>query len=143
VDALDEYVERLDDLGLSLMVYDGEAVVFKSQSKGVRPHLEAIDALGALLKGTMMVDKIVGRAAALLILYSGAAEVHTSLVSKDGSEVLEHAGVRLFFSEETEHIKMADGRIYCPFEAMVQGIDDPTQAYHAIVEKMDGLRRGK
>ena len=46
---MDEYVERLDDLGLSLMVYDGEKVIFQSQSKGVRPHLEAIKAFGPLL----------------------------------------------------------------------------------------------
>jgi len=72
---------RVDDLGLSLMVYDGEKVIFQSQNKGVRPHLEAIKAFGPLLKGTIMVDKIVGRAAALLILYSGAVEVHTSVVS--------------------------------------------------------------
>ena len=40
-----------------------------------------------------------------------------------------------------QRIKMVDGRIYCPFEAMVQGIDDPEQAYHAIVEKMESLRK--
>ena len=55
--------------------------------------------------------------------------------------MLERARVKLFFREETEHIKMVDGRIYCPFEAMVQGIDDPEQAYHAIVEKMESLRK--
>jgi hypothetical protein len=34
-----------------------------------------------------------------------------------------------------------DGRIYCPFEAMVQDINDPVQAYRAIVEKMNSLRK--
>ncbi|MCX6648848.1 MAG: DUF1893 domain-containing protein [Candidatus Bathyarchaeota archaeon] len=140
---MDEYISRLDDSGLSLMVYDGDSVIFQSASKGVRPHLEAIDALGTRLKGTTMVDKIVGRAAALLILYSGAAEVHAGVISRGGRELLEHAGVKVAFGEETEHIKTVDGRIYCPFEAMVQGIDDPTHAYHAIVEKMNRLRRGK
>jgi hypothetical protein len=140
---LDEYVEKLDASGLSLMVYSGGEVIFKSASKGVRPHLEAINALGTRLKGTIMVDKIIGRAAALLILYSEAAEVHAGVVSKGGREVLERAGTPLFFVEETEHIKMVDGRIYCPFEAMVQGIDDPIQAYHSIVEKMNSLRKSK
>ena len=42
-------------------------------------------------------------------------------------------------SKETEHIKMVDGRIYCPFEAMVKGIDDPILAYQAIVKKMNSL----
>jgi hypothetical protein len=138
---LDEYVARLDESDLSLIVYDSGDVVFKSRSKGIRPHLEAIDALGERLKGTTMVDKIVGRAAALLILYSGAAEVHAGIISKGGRELLEKGGVRLFYGEETAHIKTVDGRIYCPFEAMVQGINDPTHAYHAIVEKMESLRK--
>ena len=139
---MDEYIARLDESGLSLMVYDGDSVIFQSSSKGIRPHLEAIDALGSRLKGALIVDKIVGRAAALLILYGGVTEVHAGVISRGGRELLERAGVRLFYQEETEHIKMVDGSIYCPFEAMVQGIDDPTRAYHAIVEKMDRLRRG-
>lgn len=138
---MDEYVRKLDELGLSLMVYEGGEVVFRSASKGVRPHLEAIDALGTRLKGTTMVDKIIGRAAALLILYSGAAEVHAGVISAGGRGLLVAAGVKLAFGEETEHIKTVDGRIYCPFEAMVQGIDDPAQAYHAIVDKMNSFKK--
>jgi len=141
VNALDKYLTRLDDLGFSLMVYENDVVIFQSTSKGVRPHLEAIDTLGTKLKGTTMVDKIVGRAAALLILYSGAKEVHAGVISSGGRELLQKAGLKLFYSDETEYIKTIDGRIYCPFEAMVQGIDDPTQAYHAIVEKMNSFRK--
>jgi len=87
------------------------------------------------------VDKIVGRAAALLILYSGAVEVHAGVISRGGRNLLDYAGVKLSYVEEVEHIKMVDGRIYCPFEAMVQDINDPKQAYDAIVEKMKGLKR--
>jgi hypothetical protein len=138
---LDEYIKKLDELGLSLMVYEGREVVFRSASKGVRPHLEAIDAFGARLRGMTMVDKIVGRAAALLILYSRAAEVHAGVINPGGRKLIEDAGVMLSFDKEIDHIKTVDGRIYCPFEAMVQGINDPVQAYRAIVEKMNSLRK--
>ncbi len=138
---MDEYVKKLDELGLSLMVYEGRTVLFRSASKGVRPHLEAIDAFGAHLRGTTMVDKIVGRAAALLILYSGAAKVHAGVINPGGRKLIEDAGVRLSFDKEIDHIKTVDGRIYCPFEAMVQGIDNPVQAYQAIVDKMNSFRK--
>ena len=138
---MDEYLRKLDEAGMCLMVYEEGSVVFQSKSKGVRPHLEAIEALGSRLRGAFVVDKIVGRAAALLILYSRAVEVHAGVISRGGRDVLNRAGVRLFSGVETEHIKMVDGRIYCPFEAMVQGIDDPEQAYHAIVKKMESLRK--
>jgi len=138
---MDEYLRKLDEAGMCLMVYEGSSVIFRSKSKGVRPHLEAIAALGSRLRGTLLVDKIVGRAAALLILYSGVVEVHAGVISRGGRDVLNRTCVKLLFEEETEHIKMMDGRIYCPFEAMVQGIDDPEQAYYAIIEKMESLRK--
>ncbi len=125
------------------MIYDKGKLIFKSTSKGVRPHLEAIETLGTQLKGTLMVDKIVGRAAALLILYSGASEVHAGVINPGGHRLLKNAGVNLFFDEEIEHIKTIDGRIYCPFEAMVQGIEDPLKAYSAIVEKMNFFKKAK
>jgi hypothetical protein len=37
-------------------------------------------------------------------------------------------------------IKERDGHIYCPFEAMVQGISDPEEAYPAIVAKMRSMK---
>jgi hypothetical protein len=138
---LDEYIKKLDELGLSLMVYEGRNILFRSASKGVRPHLEAINALGAHLRNTTMVDKIVGRAAALLILYSGAAEVHAGVINPGGRKLIEDAGVKLSFDMEIDHIKTVEGRIFCPFEAMVQGIDNPVQAYRAIVEKMNSFRK--
>ena len=138
---MDKYLERLDASSLSLMVYNGSEVIFQSGSKGVRPYLEAIDALGARLKGTLIVDKIVGRAAALLLLYTGAAEVHAGVINPGGRKLIEDAGVRLFYDKEIDHIKTVDGRIYCPFESMVQGINDPVVAFHAVVEKMKSLKK--
>jgi hypothetical protein len=141
VNPLDKYIERLDESGLSLMVYNGNEVIFQSSSKGVRPYLEVINTLGERLKGTLIVDKIVGRAAALLLLYTGAVEVHAGVINPGGRKLLEDAGVRLFYEKEIDHIKTVDGRIYCPFESMVQGIDDPVRAYKAIVEKMESFKK--
>jgi hypothetical protein len=137
---MSSYLDALERTGNSLMVYRDGDLVFQSSSKGIRPHLEAIDSLGEGLHGTVMVDKIVGRAAALLIIYSGAAEAHAAVLSTQGRCVLEMHGLSFTYAEETEHIKMQDGRIYCPFEAMVQGLTDPEEAYQAIVEKMRSLR---
>jgi hypothetical protein len=137
---MNSYLDTLEKTGNSLMVYRDGKLVFQSSSKGIQPHLEAIDFLGESLQGTVMVDKIVGRAAALLILYSGAAEVHAAIISTQGRRAMEMHGLRFTYLEEVEHIKMRDGRIYCPFEAMVQGLSDPKEAYLAIVEKMRSLQ---
>ena len=111
---MSSYLDTLERTGNSLMVYRNGDLVFQSSSKGIRPHLEAIDSLGKGLRGTVMVDKIVGRAAALLIIYSGAAEAHAAVLSAQGRRVLEMHHLSFTYAEEAEHIKMQDGRIYCP-----------------------------
>lgn len=124
------------------MVWRGGEVVFSSPSKGIRPHLEAIERLGRdALRGSVMADKIVGRAAALLMLYSAPAEVHAGVITTRARELLEARGVVVYPGGEVPAIKERDGRIYCPFEAMVQGISDPEEAYPAIVAKLRGLSR--
>ncbi|MCK4439006.1 DUF1893 domain-containing protein [Candidatus Bathyarchaeota archaeon] len=136
---MNSYLEELDKTGNSLMIYKDGRLIFQSATKGIRPHLEAIEMHGETLRGTLMVDKIIGRAAALLILYSEAAEAHAQVLSQLGKQVLDQHGLSTMYEELVDHIKMKDGSIYCPFERMVQGISDPDEAYTAIVEKMNSL----
>jgi len=136
---MDVYLSELEESGMSLIIRKGEAVVFRSSAKGLQPHLEAIRSLGReALRGTIMADKIVGRAAALLMLYSRPSEVHAGIITAGGRLLLEGGGVKVFYADEVEAVKVKDGRIYCPFEGMVQGISDPEEAYRAIEARMGG-----
>lgn len=122
------------------MIYKNDELIFESDLGGIRPHLKAIDELGDALRGSLMVDKILGRAAAFLVIYSEAAEAMALVVSSPGKQVLDTSGIKYSFREEVPHIKMENGVIFCPFESMVQGIDDPVEAYEAIREKMASFK---
>ena len=54
--------------------------------------------------------------------------------------VVDKYGVKFSYREEVPHIKMENGVIYCPFERMVQGMEDPDEAYKAIIEKMNSFK---
>ena len=137
---MNNYLEILENTGNSLMIYKNGELIFESSLGGIRPHLKAINELGTELEGTLMVDKILGRAAAFLVIYSKAAEAITVVVSTPGKIVLEKYGVKFSYQTEVPNIKMENGVIYCPFERMVQGIEDPLEAYMAIVEKMNSFK---
>ena len=138
---MDAYLAELDRSGMCLMIWRHAEVIFSSPSKGIRPHLEAIKRLGKeRLRDTVMADKIVGRAAALLMLYSVPAEVHAGVITTKARELLEAGGIMVYPNTEASAIKEKDGRIYCPFEAMVQGISDPEKAYNAIVSKINSVK---
>lgn len=134
-----DYLKELDSTESSLMIYADGELVFQSKSNGIRPHLEAIDELGSRLQGTVMVDKIVGRAAALLILYSRASKAYARILSAPGKQVLDKYSFNYSYVNLVPYIKQENGQIYCPFERMVQGISDPDEAYKAIVQKMSSL----
>jgi len=137
---MNHYLDVLEKSGNSLMIYKDRVLLFESDLGGIRPHLKAINEHGGDLEGTLMVDKILGRAAAFLVVYSKAAEAITNIVSTPGKQVLEANHLKFSYREEVAHIKMKDGVIFCPFESMVQGISDPVEAYAAIVEKMESFR---
>ena len=137
---MNHYLDILEETGNSLMIYKHGELIFESSLKGIRPHLKAIDELGETLEGSLMVDKILGRAAAFLVVYSKAAEAMAVIVSSPGKSVMEKYGLKFSYREEVPHIKMENGVIYCPFERMVQGIDDPDEAYRAIVDKMKSFK---
>ena len=139
---MNEYLDKLEKSGKSLHIYKNGKLVFSSSKKGVRPHLDALEEVGlAELKGTIMVDKIIGRAAALLILYVEAAESYALVISEGAKQLFEKSRINYGYRIETENIKTEDGVIYCPFEQMVQGIDEPEKAYHAIKTKMAELQK--
>lgn len=134
---MEDYLEHLEKSGKSLIICKGGRVIFESDSQGIRPHIEALEKLGRKsLKGSIILDKIVGRAAALLILYSSASKVYTLLVSSGARSLLESHKVGLIFREETPFIKMKDGVFLCPFERMVQDVSDPEYAYNIITRRL-------
>ena len=138
--SMNHYLDTLEETGNSLMIYKQGELIFESSLKGIRPHLKAINELGETLEDTLVVDKILGRAAAFLVIYIKAAEAITAVLSTPGKRVLEKYGVKFSYREEVPHIKMENGVIYCPFERMVQGMEDPDEAYKAIIEKMNNFK---
>ncbi|MEM2997076.1 MAG: DUF1893 domain-containing protein, partial [Candidatus Bathyarchaeia archaeon] len=64
------FVEELERRKLSVLIYGGGEAIYSSSEKGVIPLLKAIDLLGLEgLRGSIVADKVIGKAAALLIMY--------------------------------------------------------------------------
>ena len=134
------YLEQLKETGLNLLIYNGRDIVFSSALGGIKPLLDAIDAIGRdRLRGTVVADKIVGRAAALLTLYTVADEVHAALISTSAKEVLHSHGLKFYFSEETPTIMNRNETDMCPFEKLVQEVDNPEEAYRRIKANVSGI----
>ena len=124
---------RLDKEGLSLLILKKGVALYSAKKGGMAPLVEAIDRLGKRrLSNSTIVDKIVGRAAALLISYFGASEVYSKVMSGQAEEILDRHGIKHFSQRIVEVIKNRDDVDICPFERMLLKIEDPREGYERI-----------
>ena len=140
---LKAFINRLNREGLSLLIIKDDKRLYASKKGGMAPILEAINLLGLqTLAGTTVIDKIVGKAAALLISYFKAKDVYTRLLSRSAIEVLEKHGIRYTSEMVVKNIRKKDDTDICPFEKMVLEIEDPREGYEKLNRELTRQRNG-
>ncbi|MBE6901853.1 MAG: DUF1893 domain-containing protein [Ruminococcaceae bacterium] len=115
-------------------------LVYKRTERGVAPVLSLIEQ-GADLCGASAADKVIGKAAAMLLVMAGVTEIYGAVMSRMAAEFLASRGVRYSFGELTERIRNRSGDGFCPMELAVMDIDDPAMALTAIKNRLDELRK--
>ena len=126
--------------GYSLVLYKDGRRLYASSEDGMRPLLDAIDAVGLpQLAGVLVVDKVVGKAAALLIAYIRASEVFAGLISVAGQTLLRRRGITTEADAIVPEICDVTGHAVCPFERLVDRTDDPGEGYRLVRERVREL----
>jgi hypothetical protein len=72
------------------------------------------------MSGAVVFDKIVGRAAAILLVYAKVAEVWTPTISRSGKAHLERNRVKIAYKNLVDCIVNRKGYDTCPMEKMSQ-----------------------
>lgn len=121
--------------GFSLVLFKDGRQLYASAEDGMRPLLDAIDSVSLpALEGALVVDKVVGKAAALLIAYIRASEVYAGLISVGGQVLLRRLGIPTEADTVVSQICDATGQALCPFERLVARTDDPGEGYRLVRE---------
>lgn len=133
-----DYLKKIEDEDLSLLIIKDNKILYSSSEKGMKPLIEAVHWVGLkrLAKSTV-VDRVTGRAAALIISYFMAKEVFTYLLSDTAADVLEYHGVKYSYIERVHSIKNVKGKDLCPFEKMTLEIKEPKKGYELIMHSLE------
>ncbi len=121
-DLLSEMRRRLDE-GASLVIAKNGVIKSIRQGRGISPLLEAFDA--GELRGSIVMDRVIGRAAAAICAYAGASEVHTPLAAEGAGGILSLSGGRLFADLSVPTILNRTKSGLCPMEDAVKDMDEP------------------
>jgi len=124
--------QRLKQKNLTLVVVKRGKVIFETGVHGISGLLNAIEGLGARMRGSSVADKIVGRAAALLCVYSGVVAVFAITASDGGIEVLLKNNVSVELERRVLHILDSKGTGVCPFERLASSFSSPEEAYEGL-----------
>lgn len=112
-----ELADILNSTGCSLVVKkDGEVTAYNK--KGVRDLIWLLDYEPERLRNALIADKVVGKAAAGLMVQGGVREVYAEVLSRKALPLFEEAGIPYTYGTLVEHIiAPEDGR--CPLEKIV------------------------
>ncbi len=120
----------------SVVVIKNGQVICKKKDSGIKPILEAIEELGDKIHGSIIGDRILGKASALLCIYSQAKAVYSPQATKTAIALMLINGVPSQADVLIPRIDNRDGTDMCPFEKMLESISSPEEAYKILKEKI-------
>ena len=118
----EQMLEMLNEQGLSLLVYNNE-VLTTHDNRGIQDLLALVSSQPERLKGAIVADKIIGKAAAALMTSCGVAEVHTNVICTSAREIFENAGIKIIATKEVPLILNREKSGMCPMDTRLQGIE--------------------
>jgi len=131
----------LGEENLSLVIVKKYKVLFKSRSSGISGLLQAIENLNDGLHKSSVADRVIGRAAALLLVYFHAKEAYCATVSSEGLRVLKESNIPLEHENIVSRILDKEGKDICPFERFSLAISSPEEAYEKLKAFADSLKK--
>ncbi len=124
------------------VVLKSGAIVHAGHGRGVGPLVRLYDSSPETLYGAVVVDKVIGRAAAFMAILGGAVHVHGLVMGRGAEELLAAHGIEASHDRLVECIMNRSNDGPCPLEAAVSGIQDPEEALVAIRTRIAELMKG-
>jgi hypothetical protein len=132
MNALEMHLRELEEERLSILIKKGGKRLFASREPMLRPLLSALEMLGEELRGTLVIDRIVGKAAALLCVHAGVAQVYTPLASQPAVTLLTSHRIGIEAREVVPFIRNRKGDGLCPMEQLALRYDSPEEFLRAL-----------
>ena len=125
------------DITFVAVLADGELVT--SEKKGIAPMMALLKEDENSLKGAYVADRVIGRAAALLMEKGGIAAAFGEVVSGHALRAFQKSGIPFTYGKEVEYIINRTKTGMCPMEETVLDTEDAEAAYEALRNKLAEL----
>jgi hypothetical protein len=120
----------------SIVVVKNGEILTKIKGDGIRPIIKAIEKLEDSIHDSIIGDRILGKASALLCRYAKVKGVYSPQATKTAIAILIMAGVQSQIDELIPYIKNKSGNDFCPFEKILSNVESPEDAYNILKNKI-------
>jgi iron complex outermembrane receptor protein/vitamin B12 transporter len=118
----------------SCVIAKGGEIVRSAAGKGIAPLLSFYEREPEILKGADVFDRVVGKAAAMIIILGGAGKAYGKIMSAPAAAYLVRNGCAAEYERQIDFIRNRAGDGLCPLERAVLSMEDPKAGYLLLKE---------
>lgn len=139
MDSLQSAINLIKEETATCVVMKDHKIIKTISGQGIAPVIDLYEQ--GVLKDAFVADKIIGKAAAMIMVLGGVKEVYGKVMSRAGKEFLESRGVKVSYGQCIDMISNRAGNGICPMERTVMEIEEPAEALTALKETLATLRK--
>ena len=129
-----ELIDILHNEQLTLVVKSDDGTIHRFTQRGVKDLLTLVAESPETLKGALIADKAVGKAAAACMVVGGVKHVHADVMSEPALALLQQHGVEAGYGTLVDHIINRTGDGWCPMERLSRDENDPAVIIQKVKE---------
>ena len=127
-----------EDLTLVAQIQD---TIYTSQLKGIAPLINPMKENQLFFKDAIVVDRVIGKAAAMLLALSQVQYIYAYVLSCKAREILDAYKIDYDYEKLADYIVNRDHTGMCPMEKTVYDMTDLNEALSALIQKQEELSK--
>ncbi|WP_270526878.1 DUF1893 domain-containing protein [Longibaculum muris] len=127
-----------EDLTLVAQIQD---TIYTSQLKGIAPLINPMKENQLFFKDAIVVDRVIGKAAAMLLALSQVQYIYAYVLSRKAREILDAYKIDYDYEKLADYIVNREHNGMCPMEKTVYDMTDLNEALAALIQKQEELSK--
>lgn len=127
-----------EDLTLVAQIQD---TIYTSQLKGIAPLINPMKENQLFFKDAIVVDRVIGKAAAMLLALSQVQYIYAYVLSRKAREIVDAYKIDYDYEKLADYIVNREHTGMCPMEKTVYDMTDLNEALAALIQKQEELSK--
>ncbi len=140
---IDKAINIIENEEASFIIIKDNEIVYKGIGIGVSPIRKLIKEDSSLLNNAIIVDKIIGKAASMLLIPFNVTHIHSLVMSKSAVSILNEYNILATYNKLVDYIENRTKSGMCPLEESVKDTFDLNEAVINIEKTIEILMKNK